>query len=141
VNLIPLFPLDKLEFCAQSHFVSRQLHCVHTIGAAGVPGYLRDSANLADSFSLTFLTDLSTPGNPFFIDLRVDSNTENDFINFVKAAIAAQCLQPGDFFIVDNASIHFAANSHISETKWKTHGNLIHARKMQVSLQSQYHLY
>jgi len=57
------------------------------------------------------LTNLSTPASPFFINLRVDSNTENDFIYFVKAAIAAQRLQPVDFFIVGNASIHFATNT------------------------------
>jgi len=82
------FPSRQPKICDESHFVSRQLHHVHTIGPVVVPGYFCDSAYLADSFSLALLTNLSTPANPFFIYLHVDS-AENDFINAFKAAIAA----------------------------------------------------
>lgn len=107
VSLIPQLPLAKLKFCDESHFVARQLHRTQVIGPVGEQRVLRDGGNLSDSFSLTLLTDLATPDNPFYIDIRSDSNSEEDFFNFVVAAVAAGRLANGDFFIVDNASIHF----------------------------------
>jgi hypothetical protein len=43
---------------------------------------------------------LSTP--------REESNTAEDFLEFVYSVIQAGALVAGDLFIVDNASIHFA---------------------------------
>ncbi|ELR16967.1 uncharacterized protein ACA1_128540 [Acanthamoeba castellanii str. Neff] len=73
-------PLAKLKFCDESHFIMCQLHHTQVI---------------------------SPVDNPFYIDICLDSNSEEDFFNFVVAAVAASHLANGDFFIVDNASIHF----------------------------------
>jgi hypothetical protein len=108
VSLIPQLPLAKLKFCNELHFIVHQLHCTQVIGPISEQCVLRNSGNLSDSFSLTLLTNLTTPDNPFYINIRSDSNSEEDFFNFVVAAIAASHLVNGNFFIIDNASIHFS---------------------------------
>lgn len=107
VILVPQIPFAQLKFCDESHFVSRQLHRDLSVSPIGVRPYLHDAADLAESFSLTLLLDLSNATNPFFIDLRAGSNTEFDFLAFVRAAVAAGRLRNGDFLIVDNATVHF----------------------------------
>jgi hypothetical protein len=107
VSLIPQLPLAKLKFCDKSHFVTHQLHHTQVISPVGEQHVLCNSGNLSDLFSLTLLTNLATPDNPFYIDICLDSNSEEDFFTFVVAAVAASRLVNGDFFIVDNASIHF----------------------------------
>jgi transposase len=72
--------------------------------------YNCDGTDLANSFLLMLLTDLSKEADsPFYIDIRSYSNTEEDYLAFITAAIAASCLQKGDYLIADNASIHFGA--------------------------------
>jgi len=110
VSLVPHLPFDRLKFCDELHFLSHHLHQNRVIGPINAQQYLHDTADIADSFSLTLL-DLSNQHNPFFLDLRVASNTEWDFLTFVCYAITAGWLQRGDFFIVDNASIHFGGES------------------------------
>lgn len=111
VILIPHIPFAQLKFCDESHFVSRQLHRDSSVSPVGVRPYLHDAADLAESFSLTLLLDLSNETNPFFVDLRAGSNTEFDFLAFVRAAVAAGRLQDGDFLIVGNATVHFGEGS------------------------------
>jgi len=105
VTLIPHLPMRRLKFVDEAHFVSRKLHRSHMLAPTGVQPYLRDSTNLDDSFSLTLLTDISgcddddddegahvsneTPRNPFYIDIRSSSNTEEDYLAFITAAVDA----------------------------------------------------
>lgn len=110
VTFIPYIPLTSLKFVDEAHYVSRNLHRNLVLAPIGVQPYLRDGTDLADSFSLTLLTDLSEEADsPFYIDIRSYSNTEEDYLAFITAAIAAGRLQKGDYLIADNASIHFGA--------------------------------
>jgi transposase len=111
VVLIPHIPFTQLKFYDESHFVSRQLHHDLTISPIGVRPYLHDAANLAESFLLTLLLDLSNKAIPFFIYLHTGSNTEFNFLTFIRAAVAAGWLQDRDFLIVDNATVHFSEGS------------------------------
>lgn len=74
----------------------------------GVHTYLRDSAALGDSFSIMLLLNLSNPNNPFYINFQAKSNSEVNFLNFIKAAVLAGQLKYRDFFIVNNTSIHYS---------------------------------
>jgi hypothetical protein len=66
---------------------------------------------LSMSITMTLLIDIEKEnGMPFFSQCRSDSNTAEDFFDFVKAAIQAGSLKNGDYFIVDNASVHSETN-------------------------------
>ncbi len=48
---------------------------------------------------------------PLFLDVRVASNTSEDFLNFVVMAIHVGFLRQGDYFVYDNAAVHFGADT------------------------------
>jgi len=64
VSLVPLLPFDGLKFCDESHFVSRHLHRNRVVGPINAQQYLHNAADIADSFSLTLLLDLSPLAQP-----------------------------------------------------------------------------
>lgn len=111
ISIIPCLPPIRLKFLDEAHFVSRHLQRNRIISPTGSTPFLRTTSEISDSFSLTLLTDLSDPDIPFFIDMRANSNTEWDYASFISAALAAGRLLPGDFLFVDNASIHFGAET------------------------------
>lgn len=121
ITLIPLIPLERIKFCDESHFVSQQLHRSQVIGPINTSSYLSDAEDISDSFSLTLLVNLANPANLFYIDLRANSNTEWDFLDFVCDAILSGHLQRGDFFVVDNASIHFGGETRPYLTRILNH--------------------
>lgn len=60
------------------------------------------------SYSITLVTSLQLDP-PFVIsNPRTGSNTALDFLNWVQDLLDGLILVAGDFFIVDNASIHYA---------------------------------
>jgi transposase len=71
-----------------------------------VQPYQHHTANIANSFSLTLLINLSYELNPFYINIQSNHNTKHNFLAFVQSH---GHLRPSNFFIMDNASIHFAA--------------------------------
>jgi len=81
VNLIPLFPLNKL--------MSPILYQGNSTMYTPLALLVSLATFVIQQILLTPSLLLFSSANPFFIDLHVDSNTENDFINFFKAAIAA----------------------------------------------------
>jgi hypothetical protein len=111
IVLILSIPWIRLKFLDEAHFVSRDLYQQRIIGPRGYKLFLVETAELNLSYSLTLLTDLSTPANPFFLTLRSESNTEWDFLNFVVDAVEANRLVQGDILVVDNASIHFGGET------------------------------
>jgi hypothetical protein len=69
----------------------------------------KDSLNV--SFSLTLLIDLTDAENPFAVTIRTNSNTQWDFLEFVIAMIEEKRLVPGDYLVVDNATVHCGSDS------------------------------
>ena len=57
------------------------------------------------SFSITLLTSV-VHENPCFVSLRKNSNTQVDFFEFLCHAISLGYITPGDFVVLDNASVH-----------------------------------
>jgi hypothetical protein len=111
VAVVPQLPMRRLKFVDESHFVSRQLHRNRAVGPVGASVYLRDGRDLAESYSTTLLLDLTNEDNPFFFDVRAESNNEWDFYRFVLSAVDAGRLTTGDFLIVDNASVHWGGET------------------------------
>jgi len=60
---------------------------------------------------MTFMTKLDGSERPFFFDLLKDTNTGADFAEFVEAAVARGHLVSGDYLVVDNAAVHFSADT------------------------------
>jgi len=103
-------PIEKLKFGDESHIVAKGLHSKRVLGIVGKRSYTRDSTLHQTSASLSILTSL-TNETPFFVDYRVESNTQSDFSNFIFLACQHGFLKNGDYLVVDNASIHTAAET------------------------------
>jgi hypothetical protein len=61
------------------------------------------------SVHMTFMTSLTQPTVPFVFDLLNGSNTGRDFADFVHFLLNQHYLVPGDFLIIDNATVHITA--------------------------------
>jgi len=60
-----------------------------------------------ETFTMTLAASLDpTRDVPYEIDLCIGSNTQWDFVSFVLHLVESDFLKEGDFFIVDNASVH-----------------------------------
>ena len=69
---------------------------------------MTSSVPLSKSYSITLVTSLAHT-DPLFLSIpRKESNTSEDFLDFVYSVIASGALLEGDVFIVDNASVHWA---------------------------------
>ena len=55
--------------------------------------------------------------HPIFIDIREDSNSQHDFERFIISAIDSNYLQPGDYLIMDNATVHTAEDTIVGIAK------------------------
>ena len=104
-------PWIKLKFLDECHFVSKDSYCSHVHCRKGTNVILLNTPRLDQSFTLTFLTNLTNVSMPYFVTVRENSNTQWDFVEFVTSAILGGSLTPGDFLICDNASVHWAQDS------------------------------
>jgi len=76
-------------------------------GPRGKPVIIVNSGlRLDETYSVTLMTTLSKPEQPYVIDLRSGSNSQVDFLKFVVYCIRQRYLTSGDYFIVDNAAVH-----------------------------------
>jgi len=104
---INFIPWAKLKFCDESHFKSKDLCRNQAISPIGETLDIPSSDMNDETFTMTLLTTLDPQSAlPFEFDLRVGSNTQWDFLNFVIYLLDNEKLVAGDFFIVDNASVH-----------------------------------
>ncbi len=104
-------PWLHLKFLDESHFNTRSLRRNKVVGPIGQRTGLVQIDEVNESYSLTLLIDLAFPDNPFFISLRTNTNSEQDYLDFITTALLSKHLVAGDFLIVDNASIHFGGNT------------------------------
>ncbi len=79
--------------------------------------FLIETNELGVSFTLTLLIDLANVQNPFFIDVREDSNTEWTFLLFLAELVEAKRVKPDDILALDNASIHFGNGTYELSTQ------------------------
>jgi len=79
-------------------------------GPTGERNIVVDYGSLNESFSLTLMTTLSAT-DPIVYDIREDSNTQFDFLNFVCFLIEENHLIAGDWLICDNATVHVGSDT------------------------------
>jgi len=98
-------PWGRLKFVDEAHFHRRDLKNRKVIGPTGERHIEVDFGSLNESFSMTLMTTMSEDG-PIIFDLREDSNTQYDFLNFLCFLIEAEHLVAGDWLVCDNAAVH-----------------------------------
>jgi len=102
---IRTIPWGHLKFVDEAHFHRRDLKNRKVIGPTGERHIDVDLGSLNESFSMTLMTTLS-PDGPIIYDLREDSNTQYDFLNFICFLIEEGHLVAGDWLVCDNAAVH-----------------------------------
>jgi hypothetical protein len=110
VNFVQNTYWPRLKFADEGHIVERALRGKRILSVKGQRKWLKDNSLHAKSSSLTILVSL-TDQNPVYFDFRQQSNTQYDHLDFVWAAVKAGQLKDGDFYIVDNASVHGGAET------------------------------
>jgi len=104
-------PWFQLKFMDEVHCVSKDLSRSHVLGRSGVTPSIILPDSLGDTLSMTLLLDLSNTENPFGVEMRLNSNTQWDFLQFIINMVAQQRLKRGDYLILDNATIHKAKDT------------------------------
>jgi len=105
VDWVQTISWERLKFCDESHIVQRELRKTRVLGLVNDRKWIADKTLHSKSASITLLVSC-TSDNPIFYDYREESNTQFNHLDFVAAALAHGKLVPGDFYIVDNASVH-----------------------------------
>jgi len=104
-------PIEKIKYLDEAHFVSRELQAKRAWGETGEKTYVLTNANLKTSYSLTVLTRLDSPESTVVADIRTNSNTQWDFLNFIIYCIQSGSLKTGDYLVMDNATVHVGSES------------------------------
>lgn len=52
------------------------------------------------------MTTIICPSRNIYFDIRKNSNSADDFVGFILAALVDGYLRPGDILILDNATVH-----------------------------------
>jgi transposase len=135
-SAVIFIPRLRLKFADEAHFNSLGMHCMHCFyvflfvscfhgmcasfctECQRVKGFSELGRRLSVfnrqgtddwRYSITITTDLTLPDGVYISNPRVSSNTAVDFLLYVIELLQAGVLVAGDYFIVDNASIHVAA--------------------------------
>ena len=111
IQTIQTIPFEKLKFVDEAHVVSKDFGNSRVLGLVGKRTYTREKTINEPSASLTLLTSLIDEV-PFFIDYRIQSNTQWNFADFLLLACKAGYLQDGDFLVMDNAAVHCGMDSY-----------------------------
>ena len=103
------FPLVRLKFLDEASFESGD--CRRRRGVAKKGRRLMTVAPLRSvTYNLTLLASLTAPNGIVLSELRQGSNNAYDFCLFIVGLLDAGHLADGDILVVDNASIHKAAD-------------------------------
>jgi len=98
-------PWSKLKFLDEAHIAAKDLRAPKGLGPKGKKVFRITATPLDVRYSLTLLTTLSDPV-PIVVDLREESNTQWDFLDFIVYCIGNNHLSPGDTLVCDNATVH-----------------------------------
>lgn len=105
------FPKEKIKFADEAHIVSKNLVNRKVLGVVNERSYLKDKTLHDKNASVTILTSLD-PLLPVAVNYRTETNTQWDFVDFVYGCCLSGSLQPGDYLVVDNATIHASIDSY-----------------------------
>ena len=79
--------------------------------AVGTPLHATMKTPSRSSYTISLLTNINIPNGFSLGKLRCNSNTSHDFFEFVFDMVWNGSLTAGDYFICDNASIHYASDT------------------------------
>lgn len=100
---------QRLKFLDESHIVDNQLTGGRVCWLRRSRCYTRlNSRSLYCRGTLTILLDLRSSTHPILAQWTTESNNSVKFLDFIIAAGLSHAFEPGDFLILDNASIHSA---------------------------------
>ena len=112
--LIQTLDWKKLKCADECHVVARDLTKKKVLGLVGNREWISDHTLATKSHSITLLTNLDpNSSTPLHFDIREKSNSQWDFVHFVLLAISRGWLVAGDYFLIDNASVHTAKDSFL----------------------------
>jgi len=103
------FPWRILKFCDETHFDPADLQVLRGWSEEGRGCDVAVPKNKDPSYSMTVTSSLTNALPIYCSNPRRGSNTARDFLVYVILLVGNQYLVAGDIFIVDNASIHHAA--------------------------------
>lgn len=73
---------------------------------------ITDAQNLdSPSFSASVVIGIDNPDRPLMVDIRSQTNTAEDFAMFVTIVVESGFIKSGDFFVFDNAAVHFGSGT------------------------------
>lgn len=90
------------------HFASKELTKTPVVSPIGTRVIRILKGPIDVRFSATTLLNPEDPENPLFVNIREQSNTQYDFLEFISACIENNYLKEGDTLVMDNARIHNA---------------------------------
>ncbi len=96
----------KLKFCDESHLVPRHMDARLVCGLKSKRVYHRNNTSHEPNSSISIITSVCRDQMPVFVDYREETNTGEDFFNFICSALEDAYLRRGDYLICDNASVH-----------------------------------
>ncbi len=95
----------RIVWVDESHFDSRVQKPRHGRGLKGKRIHFVSDCGIKENFSLTALM---RPGKKIYYEIHHESNDQWDFFNFMISAFSKGHINPGDYVIFDNASVHSA---------------------------------
>jgi hypothetical protein len=78
-----------------------------------------NDTSIQENFSLSALMRIDAP---IFYEIRHDSNDQWDFYSFMVDAFAKGTINPGDYVIFDNASVHSSTSMAMLDEFFSTIG-------------------
>jgi len=104
----------NVKFLGESHFDGRKFQTRSKIWSPiGDKNNAKiNSSTLSENYSVSAIIGLQAHQDPVFLDMRIDSNTQYDFAEFVYAAIINKYLESGDILIMD-AAVHSGQDSFV----------------------------
>jgi len=97
----------EVHFLDEAHFMSRDLWVRRGVAERGKRCIYVHNVPMDYSFSITIMTTYGA-GNepPLQLDLREESNTAEDFLQFIRYLCETGKLPQGHVLVLDNASVH-----------------------------------
>jgi len=104
-------PPEKMKFCDEAHFNSRELYRRKVLGPKNKRLRANPKRDLSTSYTVTITTSLDPNSEPILMDIRKATNTQFDFLMHVLWLLDRGSLQQGDWFFCNNANIHVATDN------------------------------
>jgi len=108
---IQTIPPEKMKFCDEGHFNSRDLYRRRVLGPRNRRLRSNPKKDLSSSYSVTITTSLDPNTEPILMDVRKETNSQFEFVLHVLWLLDRGSLAHGDWFFCDNAKIHDASDT------------------------------